>query len=350
MKYILFCNFPYAFGILKPIADQLSALKQDYIWYVPSQFLFSFQFDDEPTCSSLQELYEYPSDVIFAPGNSVPWYLSGLKVQVFHGLAGEKKGHFSIRDYFDLYLTQGPYFTERFNQLEQKHGNFQVIETGWCKLDPLFLKAQQYRKVNQDFSILYAPTFSPSLTSAIKLFNVIECLAGIPRVNIRIKFHDKMVQKMGQELVDSYKVLASHNSNITFVTNPDITDELVRADLMISDTSSVVYEFLLLDKPVITLNSTSDHIVWDNVTTAKEVLSHTKLYIEGSDPYANKRQSIIAQYHPYNDGNSALRMINAANDYIKQHGIPQYRKLGFMRKLSNYRVFRYLPSFKFWFK
>lgn len=349
MKYILFCNFPYTFGILKPIADELTSLEQDYVWYVSNQFLTSFPFVDEPICSNLKDLYEYQSDIIFSPGNSVPWFLRGVKVQVFHGLAGEKKGHFRIRDYFDLYLTQGPYFTERFKQLSQKK-KFEVIETGWPKLDPLFSKSKQYQKKGDKFTILYAPTFSPSLTSAITLFKTIQSIAQLNNVDIRIKFHDKMVQKMGKELVLSYKKLAKNHSNITLVSNHDISIELVKADLMISDTSSVVYEFLLLDKPVITLNSTSDNIAWDNVTTPNEVLRLAKLHLLGKDINAGNRQFIIDQYHPYHDGQSSLRAINAAKKYISLNGVPEFRKISFSRKLENYKIYKYLPSISFWFK
>ena len=320
---------------------------------MPKEFYATFPFDNQSVCTSIKELYEYQSDVIFAPGNSVPWFLRGVKVQVFHGLAGEKKGHFRIRDYFDLYLTQGPYFTNRFNQLQQKHKNFEVSETGWCKLDPLFKKAKDtdsLEKGNDHYTILYAPTFSPSLTSAVALLETIESIANLENVEVRIKFHDKMAQKMGVEIVDSYKQLADNHNNITFVTNPDITDELVKADLMLSDTSSVIYEFLLLDKPVITLNSTSNHIVWDDVESSQKVLTLVKQYLAGQDINADKRQSIIDQYHPYNDGQSASRMINAAIDYVEKNGVPEFRKLSFARKIDNYKIYRYLPSYSYWFK
>ena len=105
MKCILFCQNNYAFGILEPIKTYLENNGHDYIWYVNEKISSDFPFKNEKNTSSITELEDYKSDVIFVPGNEVPHYLRGLKVQIFHGLAGEKKGHFRIRHYFDLYLT-----------------------------------------------------------------------------------------------------------------------------------------------------------------------------------------------------------------------------------------------------
>ena len=135
MKVILFCQNTYSFGILDPIKEVLIAEKHSFIWYVAEKILTDFPFKKDNHTTKISDLLEFQSDVIFVPGNAVPHYLKGLKVQIFHGLAGEKKGHFRIRHYFDLYLTQGPYFTSRFLALKEKHKDFNVEETGWPKLD-----------------------------------------------------------------------------------------------------------------------------------------------------------------------------------------------------------------------
>ena len=129
MKFILFCLNDYSFSILNPIKEVLVKRNYNFIWYVAPKLKNKFPFKNDKFTSSYRKLKSYKSDVIFAPGNEVPFFLRGLKTQIFHGLAGEKKGHFRIRDYFDLYLTQGPYFTNRFLELKKKHKNFDVIET-----------------------------------------------------------------------------------------------------------------------------------------------------------------------------------------------------------------------------
>ena len=342
MKTILFCNLPYAFSILKPLADELEKLGFPYLWYVPKNIENEFPYKTMPLCTNIKELELFLADAIFVPGNDVPYWLKGVKVQIFHGLAGEKKGHFKIRNYFDLYLTQGPYFTKKFEALSQKHKNFDVIETGWSKLDSLHIiqkETKVYRKMllskyEAKYIVLYSPTFSPSLSSAVVLKETIEKLASNKEILCIIKFHDKM----DKEVIDAYKKLTTKNIYITL--NSDITPYLQMADLMLSDTSSVVYEFTLLDKPVITYRSHSENISWSNHLSKKSLYADIINTLVAKDHYAKKRQETIAQYHPYNDGQSALRMLKATQRYIEVHGVPHKRKLSWYRKFTLRKIHR----------
>lgn len=343
MKFILFCQNPYAFGIMQPIMQVLKDKQQDYLWFLTENLRGKFPFPDEPNTFDIEEIIKYRSDVIFCPGNEVPHYLRGVKVQIFHGLAGEKKGHFKIRHYFDLYLTQGPYFTERFQQLKRKHRNFNVIETGWPKLDVYGKERDKYAEEKKELLkqhsakkiLLYAPTFSPSLTSAPFLLKELQKVAANDDYLLLIKFHDLM----STELIKQYRQFAAAKSNVIFEEEPNIVKFLLMGDLLISDTSSVVYEFLLLDKPVITFKNNSRDILWENITEASTLADKVQQNIE-RDPFAEQRQKIIAEYHPYNDGQSALRMVNEVEDYVKEHGVPEKRKLPFLRRRKMNRMFR----------
>ncbi|RLA82850.1 MAG: CDP-glycerol--glycerophosphate glycerophosphotransferase [Epsilonproteobacteria bacterium] len=340
MKIILFCNLPYSFSILKPLEEEIIKRNFEYIWYISSSIVNLFPYKDNNYTSDINTIKEFNSDAIFVPGNDIPHFLQGIKVQIFHGLAGEKKGHFRIRDYFDLYLTQGPYFTNKFKELSNKHKNFQVKETGWCKLDKLYTisedtnkqKLSLLKEYNAKHIILYSPTFSPSLTSGIKLLNTIEQLSNNDDILVIIKFHDKM----DNEIKEQYKQIKSKNLIISDIK--DITPLLQTADLMISDTSSVVYEFALLDKPVVTLNSISEHINWLDLDNEDNMLTEVLNTLE-SDNYKTKRQNTIALYHPYNDGQSASRMVDAVIEYKEEYGVPKKRKLSLLRKLKIYNKY-----------
>ncbi len=341
MKAVLFCNLPYAFSILKPLEEELLSRGFEILWFTPLEIKSSFPYQNSSYTTSMKTLAAFGSDAIFVPGNDVPWYLRGVKVQIFHGFAGEKKGHFRIRDYFDLYLTQGPYFTERFMELYQQHKNFEVTQTGWCKLDPLFFKVQQSKAKKEKLLqqsgakklVLFAPTFSPSLTSASLLKDEILKLSYDDDILVHVKFHDKM----NADVVAAYKAMA--HAKLVILESSDISDALVVSDLMISDTSSVVYEFIGLDKPVVTLNSTSPNVNWADATTADEVDAYVYETLFKEDKFRDRRASVIAMYHPYSDGKSASRMVDATLAYIKEHGVPQKRNISLLRKYKIWKAF-----------
>ncbi|RIA09099.1 CDP-glycerol glycerophosphotransferase (TagB/SpsB family) [Flavobacteriaceae bacterium MAR_2010_72] len=343
MKCILFCQNNYAFGILQPIKAYLDKKKHDYIWYVSEKIINDFPYKSDDFTTSVSDLVLFNSDAIFVPGNEVPYYLRGLKVQVFHGLAGEKKGHFRIRHYFDLYLTQGPYFTNTFNHLKSIHKDFDVIETGWPKLDVYATDAKLYedekknllKTHNAKTILLYAPTFSPKLTSAPFLLEELKRLAKNETYLILLKFHPLM----DQQWVEAYKTLANHTQNIIFETEKNIIKFLLMADLLISDTSSVIYEFLLLDKPVVSFKNISGHIHWEDSLDYNELIPLVEKNQE-EDPFASERNYIFDQFHPYNDGKSAERMVEAVRSYIQKHGVPNYRKLSFLRRMKINSMFK----------
>ncbi|MEA3228184.1 MAG: CDP-glycerol glycerophosphotransferase family protein [Campylobacterota bacterium] len=341
MKFILFCNLPYSFAILKPLEIEIIGRGFEYIWYLPDSIKDIFPYKESSYTSSIKELKNYETDAIYVAGNDVPHYLRGIKVQIFHGLAGEKRGHFRIRDYFDLYLTQGPYFTKRFQELADRYKNFEVMQTGWCKLDNLYdiqknsleMKKELLKKYGAKKIILYSPTFSPSLRSGVELFDTIKELSEDKNILVIVKFHDKM----DREIQDSYKKIDS--KNLILSDNKDITPLLQIADLMISDTSSVVYEFILLNKPVVTLNSISENINWSNFTNPKELKKEVLTILDGDDNFREKRKKVIELYHPYNDGKSAMRMVDAVVKYKKKFGVPKSRKLSLLRKFKIFQKY-----------
>ena len=342
MKAILFCQNNYAFGILEPIKQVLESNKDQYIWYVKEKVLIDFPYKTDNHTTQISDLESFKSDVIFVPGNEVPYYLRGLKTQVFHGLAGEKKGHFRIRHYFDLYLTQGPYFTNTFNELKTIHKNFDVIETGWSKLDTYGKDKTKYdnyktellKTHNAKKIILYAPTFSPKLTSAPFLVEQIKKMASNPAYVILLKFHPLMAK----EWLDTYKSLAKTVSNIIFQEEKNIIKFLLISDILVSDTSSVIYEFLLLDKPVITFNSISENINWEDSKDYNTLVPLIEKNLE-KDPFADSRTYINSQFHPYTDGESARRMVETTRQYIKENGVPEKRKISFLRRMKIHSIF-----------
>ena len=144
---------------------------------------------------------------------------------------------------------------------------------------------------------------------------------------------------MSNKLISEYKSIANKYDNIIFLEERNILKYLIMADIMISDTSSVVFEFLLLNKPVITYKSIKPKNAWENINDDK-LLSEKIQYNLNEDPYAVQRAKIIEEYHPYNDGNSSLRMIQVIENYIKENGVPERRNLPLLRRFKMNRKYK----------
>ena len=55
-----------------------------------------------------------------------------------------------------------------------------------------------------------------------------------------------------------------------------------------------------------------------------------------NDNHFKSRNAIIEKYHPYNDGKSAKRMIEAVENYLKYNKVPKNRKISIFRMLKTF--------------
>lgn len=344
MKVLLFCENKYAVDILNPLQEEADRQGgHEVLWYVHQKKIPQFPLKDKVRYTfSMQEAYDFHPDAVYAPGNIVPYYLSGVKCSIFHGYAAEKRDQFHIRNYFDIYMTQGPYFTQEFEKLQRKYGDFEVLETGWTRQDWIARhrddfreeKAQLLREHGCERIVLYAPTFSPRLTSLPKIKRALIELVEQKKVLLLIKLHPLTCQ----EWVDEYKELARQYQHIIFEEDFAVTKFMLMADVMISDTSSTIYEMLLLDKPVITLDTVSKDPYWKDINDAALLLEAYDVVLS-DERLTQRRQWIIQNYDPYNDGKCAQRMLEGAEEYIRRHGVPQKRKLNLWRKYVSVKTF-----------
>lgn len=347
MKICLFCENKYAVSILEPL--QVEADKEggnEVLWYVHAKRISEFPLADTVNyTNSIYDIQEFHPDAIFVPGNIVPYYLSGVKIQVFHGYAAEKKDHWVIRRYFDTYFTQGPFFTKGFERLAKKYGDFEVLETGWPRQDWIFNNLHTFDSERNDYLqkygkkriVLYAPTFSPSLTSLPYMQDALRCFAQQEDVVVLMKFHPLTAQ----EHIEAYKRLASEVDNIVWIDDFNVTKYMLMSDLMISDTSSTIYEELLLDKPVITLRAATkpENLYWRNMQSPEELTTAYHEVMDNEGKYTEMRKWVIENYDPYLDGQVAKRMLQGARDFISRHGVPEKRRLNLWRKYTSIKTF-----------
>jgi hypothetical protein len=335
--YLFYISQNYSFEILRPLQQEIQKKGSQVAWFVAGSDVNLSNFAaDEVVLNSVADVISFNPVASFVPGNIIPRFIPGIKVQVFHGLEWKKKGHFVIRDCFDLYCTHGAATTTRFNELAAKHQFFDVKETGWPKLDNLFNTPKEQYFSNNLPTILFAPTFSPALTSAPCLYEEISTLVHNKKYNWLVKFHPKMDVKW-QKI---YAQLSSDNLKI--ITTSNINSLLKSADIMVSDTSSVIGEFALLGKPVIAMKNSQPGNYLINITDAKELPQAITIALSPSETLISAINSYAKELHPYSDGKSSLRILAAVEDF-KINGKQAIKTLprNIIRNLKQRKILNY---------
>ncbi|MBY6187932.1 CDP-glycerol--glycerophosphate glycerophosphotransferase [Marinobacter hydrocarbonoclasticus] len=335
-RYLFYIEQPYSFSILRPLQTAIQAQGGEVRWFLKGdKVAHDGLAEGELALRTVAEVQAYNPRAVFVPGNVVPDFFPGVKVQVFHGLEWKKKGHFRIRGFFDLYCTHGPITTERFRDLSSKHGSyFEVIETGWPKMDPYL--GGQGRAQTEPPTIVYAPTFSPALTSVPDLFEPIKALSAQGAFRFVVKFHPKM----DPQWVERYRAL--EGPHLTVSGEGDLLKVFGEGDLVLSDTSSAVTEALMMGQVVVTYRNSQPQdclIDFSDPSTLAAQLSR------GLNPSAELKASIrqyLDQVHPGLDGLASERVLDAVEQVIQNGTRPKpwnlLRKLKIRRALGYYRL------------
>ncbi|MFQ6604077.1 MAG: CDP-glycerol glycerophosphotransferase family protein [Fidelibacterota bacterium] len=323
MRFILLVTKPYSFSILEPLYHYLADTDTDDVYYFLSKNIATAPHDRKVMRSNA-EVTEYQPDAILVPGNVVPHFWPGMKVQLFHGLGEEKRGHYRITNFFDVYCTPGPYMTQKFQQLARRHNHFLVRETGWAKLDRIDEgKTVVQAKADLGFDperplILFAPTFSPRYSSAQPLWPAIKNILDKPFQWV-FKFHDLMDRDFVR------KVENTHHPNLILWHEPDILPLMAAADIMISDTSSVVYEYLLLDRPIITYQARVRKDKGLDIDTPDDLFGAIIRSLEDPDEFHHRRQFYREDLHPYTDHQSSRRVIETVKSIYRNNELQGLR-------------------------
>lgn len=318
LRSLFFVTKPYSFSILEPINQFLnSSSSGETAWFTASTA--KNIIPNGKLLKTTEEVLAYNPDAVLVPGNIVPNYWPGIKVQIFHGMDDEVKGFYNINGQFDLYCTHGRETTERFKRLSQKYKYFSVKETGWPKLDPLFEILNSKQKSQNDIIdkigfdsnkpiLLYAPTFPPKYTSALNLFDEIAKLKD--KYQWLIKFHTLMDEK----IQNKYRDISSETFKI--IDDNNIIPYFDISDILITDTSSVAYEFLPLDRPIITYKAIARTDKGINIIDAKDLHGAIIRSLLEPTEYSENRQYYLDEIHSFIDGRSSERVVNAIQDSI----------------------------------
>ncbi len=315
--YLLFATERYALPILAPLVPALHAAGHEVAaWF--SDGAAGSVLEGVPSVGLQQALAMRPRAVLSA-ANWVPPFIAGAKVQLFHGFNVQKRedarGHFRVRGLFDLYCTQGPATTQPFAELAVREGHFAVRETGWPKLDPLFRddggqSAALRASARGRPVVLFGSTFTERLSAAPHLHAHIAADIARGERYWLLTLHPKCAP----ELFERYRALAGDNAR--FIEPEQVMAAQRAADVLVSDTSSIVSEFIVQHKPVVTFRNRvpQPHMLdFDDPQRLPQMLARAL------SPEPALMAEIVRyadSIHPYRDGCSSERVVAATEDFI----------------------------------
>lgn len=176
-----------------------------------------------------------------------------VAVMVYHGIGLKQTYYRDTDSRIDLRAVES---APRMEEL-MSHGHENLVLTGFTKCDPLVnsigSREDFYTKMGLDpgkKTVLFAPSFYPS--SQEKLLPMLENLSL--ELNVIVKLHN-FSWYQDRYLYQSRVMtdLANRNSNI-YLSPPETYDIIPFyqiADILITDVSSTMFEYLPLDRPII---------------------------------------------------------------------------------------------------
>ncbi|GMR16979.1 MAG: hypothetical protein BMS9Abin32_027 [Gammaproteobacteria bacterium] len=183
------------------------------------------------------------------------------RIQIFHGVSFRNKAVRPENMGCDHYFVIGPYMLRRFTEAGLlRENDARVANIGFMKTDALVDGSLQRESILQGVGfdgsrpvVLYAPTGAKRNSLETMGEDVIRKLLAANKYDLLIKPHDHPKNKD----VDWATYLHRYEGAHCRIVEPreDVIPMLFVADLLISDASSVVNEYTLLDRPILFLDT-----------------------------------------------------------------------------------------------
>lgn len=203
-RFLIYISYPYSLPIGWPLEQEIKSRGDQVCWFSDVQETKKHFKKGETLLEDVQAVLDYNPHVVLTATDQVADFFPGIKVQIFHGFSANKRpemnDHFKIRGFFDLYTTQGPSTTSIFQEQAKKYGFFEVVETGWSKVDPLF--PIEPKTGAEKPTILISSTFTTRLSLAQnqEVFSEIKRLASTGKYHFLCVLHPKLPPQIKENL------------------------------------------------------------------------------------------------------------------------------------------------------
>jgi hypothetical protein len=261
-------------AVLGPIADALTAEPDLHVWYTSEYPERIAHLVPEGRFLTHAEVEWRRFDLYL---NGDPWASARLRrcarrVNFFHGVAGK----YDLDQPTGLPLGFKYYdhvaFINRDRMLRYLAADIvtpaQAVLVGYPKLDKLASGGFDGAAIraslglrNGRATVLYAPTYSPASSLHLAGEDIVRALTAAG-LNVIVKLHDRSFDTdpryhAGIDWRARFTTLEQEHDpgTVRFVETPDVSPLLAAADCLVTDHSSVGFEYLVLDRPLIVFDA-----------------------------------------------------------------------------------------------
>ena len=210
-----------------------------------------------------------------------------------------------------------------------------VVITGYPRNDTLLNNTLIEKIKPEKKKIIYMPTFRGSVNSDFDLFlqygfdvEKLDVFLADQNMQLHIKLHP--FNHPSDELLEKLEL----SKNIFFLDHDAIYEIISEYDMLITDYSSIYFDYLLLDRPIIFAPFDKENYLqqdrefyfdYEEVTPGPkamnwdEVMKFLKMLNEDSTLYSKERKKIKDRFHTYQDDMSTERVYKAILDTIRKH-------------------------------
>lgn len=174
---------------------------------------------------------------------------------IWHSVCDTGFYHLGALDHYDAALTVGPWVEESIRYVEKARNlkKKEVLAVGLPYLDELSLNAYKKRHPSERKKILIAPSWGQKNCLAVYGTKFLIQLAE-QDYDIIVRPHPQSL-KVEKEFIQEIQKELSDFKNVRFDFDISGTQSMAEADLLISDKSSIRFDFAFLyEKPVLTLD------------------------------------------------------------------------------------------------
>ena len=186
---------------------------------------------------------------------------------------------------------------------------------------------------------LYAATFTEALSSARTLHDEIARQIARGDRYWLLTLHPKA----DPALVDAYRRLAGPNAR--FIEADALVSALRAADVLVCDTSSVVSEFVVQRKPVVTFRNRAPKPHMIDISESADLEGALQRAFAPTETLRTELATYADLIHPWRDGRSSERVLGAAQDFLggrfgdlSRKPVNLWRRLQMRAKLRNFGV------------